>query len=64
MERGGSEPRLSARSAVMDFEHDHGIPVLAIATLADLMEFLALDVDSPLAAHAEAVARYRARYGI
>jgi len=64
MERGGSEEKLSARSAVMDFEHDHGIPVLAIATLADLMKFLGMDADSPLAVHAEAVARYRDRYGI
>jgi len=27
------------------------------------MEFLNSDADSPLAAHAEAVARYRERYG-
>ena len=39
-----------------------GIPVVAIATLEDLMAFLA---DQPaLAAHAGAVADYRARYGV
>jgi len=63
MERGGSDDKLSAHSAVMDFERDLGLPVIAIATLADLMEFLNSDADSPLAAHADAVARYRERYG-
>ena len=39
-----------------------GIPVVAIATLDDLMAYLA---DRPqLAAHAGAVADYRARYGV
>jgi orotate phosphoribosyltransferase len=47
----------------MDLERDLGLPVIAIATLADLMEFLKSDADSPLAAHADAVARYRERYG-
>ena len=64
MERGGSGEHLSAQSAVMDFERDHGIPVLAIATLADLLEFLNSDAASPLASHADAVARYRDQYGI
>jgi orotate phosphoribosyltransferase len=64
MERGGIGDNLSAQSAVMDFERDHGMPVLAIATLADLLDFLNSDADSPFAAHADAVARYRQRYGI
>ena len=63
MERGGTDDNLSRHSAVMDLERDLGLPVIAIATLADLMEFLNSDADSPLAAHAEAVARYRERYG-
>ena len=63
MERGGSGDTLSANSAVMDFERDHGLPVLAIATLTDLMEFLNSDADSPYAGHADAVARYREKYG-
>ena len=54
---------LSPRSAVMDLERDLGLPVIAIATLADLMEFLDADPTSPLAAHAAAVASYRGRYG-
>jgi orotate phosphoribosyltransferase len=64
MERGGSGEKLSPQSAVMDFERDHGVPVLAVATLADLLEFLNSDADSPLIPHAHAVARYRDRYGI
>jgi orotate phosphoribosyltransferase len=63
MERGGTDDNLSAQSAVMDLERDLGLPVIAIATLSDLMEFLHSDAHSPLAAHAEAVARYRERYG-
>ncbi len=63
MERGGSGESLSANSAVMDFEREYGLPVLAIATLADLLEFLHSDADSPLAGHAQAVLRYRERYG-
>jgi orotate phosphoribosyltransferase len=64
MERGGSGDNLSAQSAVMDFERDHGLPVFAIATLADLLEFLNSDADSPLADHIDAVARYRDKYGV
>jgi orotate phosphoribosyltransferase len=63
MERGGTDGNLSRHSAVMDLERDLGLPVIAIATLADLMEFLNSDPDSSLAAHADAVARYRERYG-
>jgi orotate phosphoribosyltransferase len=64
MERGGSAEKLSAHSAVADFERDHGLPVLAVATLVDLLEFLNSDARSPLSAHADAVARYRESYGV
>ena len=64
MERGGTDDNLSARSAVMEFERTYSMPVLAIANLADLLEFLNADATSPLAANAAAVARYRDRYGI
>jgi orotate phosphoribosyltransferase len=57
MERGQGD-----RSAVQEVREVFGIPVVAIATLDDLMAFLA---DQPaLAAHAGAVAEYRARYGV
>jgi orotate phosphoribosyltransferase len=57
MERGQGE-----RSAVQEVRAMFGIPIVAIATLDDLMAYLA---DRPaLAAHAGAVADYRARYGV
>jgi orotate phosphoribosyltransferase len=64
MERGGTHENLSAQSAVTEFERDHGLPVLAIATLADLLAYLTSNADSPFAAHADAVARYRDTYGV
>ena len=64
MERGGTLDNLSAQSAVMEFERDHGLPVIAIATLHDLLNVLTSNVDSPFAQHADAVARYRDRYGV
>ncbi|MCX7892190.1 MAG: orotate phosphoribosyltransferase [Burkholderiales bacterium] len=56
MERG-----TGARSAVQEVQQTYGIPVVAIATLDDLLGFLA---DSPeLAAQRDAVAAYRSTYG-
>ena len=56
MERGPGEA-----SAVQDVRDMHGLPVVAIATLDDVMAFIAKRPD--LAAHATAVTEYRARYG-
>jgi len=57
MERGQGE-----RSAVQEVRELFGIPVVAIATLDDLMGFLA---ERPaLKADAGAIADYRARYGV
>lgn len=64
MERGGSDEQLSATSAVTDFERDHGVPVLSIATLADLMGYLDSTDDPALAAQGASVRRYRERYGV
>jgi orotate phosphoribosyltransferase len=64
MERGGSEPNLSRRSAVEDFTQDHGVPVLTVATLVDLLQYLDVSGDSALAPHRQAVAAYRQRYGV
>jgi orotate phosphoribosyltransferase len=56
MERGQG-----TQSAVAEVRSTYGIPVVAIATLDDLMAFLA---DRPeLAQHAGAVEAYRAQYG-
>lgn len=56
MERGSG-----ALSAVQEVRQQYGIPVIAVATLEDLIAYLA---DSPqLAANLEAVMAYRERYG-
>ena len=52
------------RSGVQYVEQTLGLKVVAIATLADLMQLLATTGDSALAASKDAVAAYRARYGI
>ncbi len=57
MERGQG-----AQSAVQEVRATFGIPVVAIATLDDLMAFIAGDVQ--LRAHAGAVEAYRAQYGV
>ena len=57
MERGKS-----ALSAVEEVKENFGIPVVAVATLEDLVAYLA---DSPeLAANLDAVQAYREQYGI
>ena len=49
-------------SAVQEVERDNGIPVIRIATLADLIAYLG---DAPaLAEHKAAVERYRQQYGV
>jgi orotate phosphoribosyltransferase len=45
-------------------EQTLGLQVLSIATLADLMQFLATTGDAALAANAARVAAYRERYGV
>ena len=52
------------RSGVQYVEQSLGLKVIAIATLADLMQLLATSGDPALSANAAAVAAYRARYGI
>jgi len=64
MERGGQDGALSARSAALDFQSTYAMPVLAIATLADLMHYLQSTEDAALAAHLAPVAAYRERYGL
>jgi orotate phosphoribosyltransferase len=64
MERGGAGDNLSERSAVEEFERDYAIPVIPVATVADLLEFLTSNADPTLSAHADAVSEYRLRYGV
>jgi orotate phosphoribosyltransferase len=63
MERGGTDEQLTEHSAVEAFERTEGIPVLAIATLSDLLQYLDSGADPALAAHRAAVLAYRQRYG-
>ena len=56
MERGMGE-----LSAVQEVEQDYGIPVVAVATLDDLMIFLRQRPD--FSGYEAAVARYRENYG-
>ena len=64
MERGGAGDTLSPRSAVEDFESAYGIPVISIATLSDLLQYLESDADPQLHAHFARVSGYRERYGV
>ena len=56
MERGTGD-----LSAVQEVQRDYGIPVVAVATLDDLMAFLRQRPD--FSEHEAAVARYRQNYG-
>jgi orotate phosphoribosyltransferase len=64
MERGGRDDNLSPRSAVEDLEREYGMPVLAIASLSDLLQYLGSTDDPALSAHLPRVAAYRERYGV
>ena len=55
-ERGRGE-----RSAVQELHQEFGVPVISIATLDDLLKFLA--GRPSLAAHGAAVSAYRDQYG-
>lgn len=64
MERKGSDDNLSARSSVEEFQSAYGMPVLAIATLADLLQYLQSNDDPALRSHLARVTAYRDRYGV
>ncbi len=57
MERG-----TGAKSAVQELEADYGIPVIAIASLVDVMKMVA--VDPKLAEFQQKIDAYRGQYGI
>jgi len=64
MERGGTDDNLSACSAVEDFEREYGLPVVAIATVLDLLHVLESTDDPVLRGHFMRVRAYRERYGV
>jgi orotate phosphoribosyltransferase len=65
MERSGKDDALSGSSAVQEVTREFGIPVIAIASLEDLFGYLSAEgADPRLLQHKDAVAAYRARYGV
>lgn len=62
MERAGTDDALSAHSAVQEVSQRYGLPVVAIASLADILTLIGQDAS--FAEHQQAVLAYRARYGI
>jgi len=53
-----------SESGVQHVERELGLRVVTIATLADLLKYLATQADSDLARHLPRVEAYRARYGV
>ncbi|MEY3981521.1 MAG: orotate phosphoribosyltransferase [Pseudomonadota bacterium] len=64
MERGGTAASPTRLSAVQEVQESFGIPVIAIATLADLLHFLEASENPELTVHREAVATYRKQWGV
>ncbi len=62
-ERGGTADAPTGTSATQEVARLYGIPVLSIASLEDLLGFLDAG-DADAAPHREAIAAYRARYGV
>jgi orotate phosphoribosyltransferase len=63
MERSGKDGALSDGSAVQEVTKTYGMPVVSIANLADLLEYLSQVGTAELAQYRSAVAAYRDRYG-
>jgi orotate phosphoribosyltransferase len=66
MERGGDAVNVTGTSAVEQVRQRHGLPVYAIATLDDLLDFLESgEQKQPAhAAHRTRIADYRSRFGV
>jgi orotate phosphoribosyltransferase len=64
MERSGNAVEVGEKSAVQAVEQEFGLPVIAIANLADLMAFLTASSDAELTNYLPAVKVYRDKYGI
>ncbi|KNY11827.1 orotate phosphoribosyltransferase [Achromobacter piechaudii] len=62
MERAGADDALSAHSAVQEVAKTYGIPVVAIASLSDIMALL--QDDASFAENRDAVQAYRTKYGV
>jgi orotate phosphoribosyltransferase len=63
-EKASDEGEGAQMSAVQFVERKLGLQVVAIATLADLLQYLQASDDPALRAHFGRVAAYRERYGV
>ena len=64
MERAGADDALTAHSAVQEIIKNYNMPVICIANLADLFDYLSAQSASQLGQHLNAVQAYRAKYGV
>jgi len=64
MEKSGTATDIGDQSAVQTVEQEFGLPVVAIANLADLMAFLTASSNTELTSYLPAVKAYREKYGI
>ncbi|MDO8714810.1 MAG: orotate phosphoribosyltransferase [Polynucleobacter sp.] len=64
MERSGTAIDIGEKSAVQAVEQEFGLPVVAIANLADVMAFLKASSNTELTDYLPAVKAYREKYGI
>jgi len=64
MEKSGTATDIGKLSAVQAVEQEFGLPVIAIANLADLMRFLAASSNADLVHYLPAVKAYRDQYGV
>lgn len=64
MERGGSAAAPTEKSAVQEVQDQFGIPVIAIANLDSLLQFLEDSSDSQYRSYLGAVSDYRSRWGV
>jgi orotate phosphoribosyltransferase len=64
MEKSGTATDIGDQSAVQAVEQEFGLPVVAIANLADLMAFLTSSSNTELTSYLPAVKAYREKYGI
>jgi orotate phosphoribosyltransferase len=64
MEKSGTAIDIGDKSAVQAVEQEFGLPVVAIASLVDVMSFLTASSNVELTTYLPAVKAYREKYGI
>ena len=64
MEKSGTDVEIGELSAVQNVQKEFGIPVIAIANLKDVLDFLNNSQDDNLQAFLPAVRAYREKYGV